>query len=286
MAKEPEMVAKSHTFLQQMKDLQTDLKKASSHLTPKQQQDGTLIERLPEFKDKLQEAWHLLDETLKRGVDELGLKKKEDPLKSMQDNIRALKDPQDKLGHLRATASFTSIIQHTSLIRATVKSLQRAAKKALNAEPGSATSTRYFNQMHHCACKMIFQADQYRLGERLVDAIEYAEHQQGERQKIQDCYSKWRRKLDKFEGEGRRDNSLNIGEEKRRTINKLLEVAGCSNLFGIEQEKQCEIIEDEEARNWNKVKQVYESYDESCRWIDMMADKKFHQAIHESLMML
>ena len=53
MAKEPEMIAKSHTFLLLIKDLQKDLKEASSHLTPKQQQDGVLIERLPTYKKQL-----------------------------------------------------------------------------------------------------------------------------------------------------------------------------------------------------------------------------------------
>jgi hypothetical protein len=61
--------------------------------------------------------------------------------------------------------------------------------------------------MQHFSTKLIFQTDQYKVGERLVEAIEKAEHQQDERVKIQDCYAK-HRNLDKFQGEYRGDNSL------------------------------------------------------------------------------
>ena len=284
MEKDPKMEARAHTFYRQMEDLQLDLKKASMQLTPQEQQDGVLIDRLPQYKDRLQVAWTSLDESFKMGAETLGLKKMEDPLKIVQDNIRSLKDPNDKRGHLRATASFTSIIQHARHLKATVGALQQASKKVRNTTPGSALHNRFMNAMHHFAGKLIFQADQYKLGERLVEAIESAEYQQEERQKVQDCYSKRRGKLDKFEGEGRRENSLDLNVEERLKINKLLQAAGCSNLFDTTQECLCEVIENEEARNWNKVKTMYDDHDKgNKRWCELLVNNEFHQAIQDSV---
>ena len=66
-------------------------------------------------------------------------------------------------------------------------------------------------------------------------------------------------------------------------LNDLLKEAGCNNLLNSDNVKDCQIRYDDDSRNWNKVKTVYEENEEGKRWIDMMSDKTFHDAINETV---
>ena len=95
-----------------MESLQEELKEASSQLTEEEQSSGTLIERLPHYKTSLQEAWKIIEDSLKKVTTDLKLTTRDDPMGQLQKNIHAI---QDRCGHLRSTATFTSIIRLEAL---------------------------------------------------------------------------------------------------------------------------------------------------------------------------
>ena len=242
---DPDLKAASLLFRQKMESLQEELGVASSKLTDEEQSSGKLIERLPYYKTSLQEAWKIIEDSLKKVTTDLKLTTRDDPMGQLQKSIHAIQDPRDRCGHLRSTATFTSIIRQVKHLRATAKALHRAAKKVPR---GSSESDKYLKLMQHFSKKLIFRTDQYKVGERLVEAIEKAEHQQDERIKIQDCYAK-HRNLDKFQGEYRGDNSLEgLSAKNKLRINTVLKEAGCINLFDLNQDKKCAVEENEEAR--------------------------------------
>ena len=168
-------------------------------------------------------------------------------------------------------------------MRSTAKSLQNAAKKVFKTSVDEAIYKKHVRKMQHFAQRLIFLGDQYRLGERLVDAIELAEYQQEEREKIQNVYETHKKSLDKYQGEFRGRSKLDINEKDVKEINQLLKKAGCTHLLNSETIKDCQIREDEETRDWNKVRIIYEGYEKGKRWLDMMNDKMFHDAISETV---
>jgi hypothetical protein len=276
----PEMKKASTVFLEKMENLRDILIQASKGLTQEEQENGKLIERRPEYKTCLDEAWKLFDESLKKAATKLGLKKEEDSWGKLQKNIKEMKDPLDRCGHLRFTATFTSIIRHTRYLRANVKALHKVAKKMQNTKVGSSDSTKYLK----FAGKVIFQTDQFKVGERLVEAIASAEKQQEERQIVQDTYESHRRNLDRFAGEGRGENTIHLSVDERLRINKTLNDAGCNHLFDTELDKECEIMKDEEVGQWNKLKDFYENYEkDGARWMEMLVDQNFHSMVEETL---
>jgi hypothetical protein len=63
--------------------------------------------------------------------------------------------------------------------------LQNTAKKVFETSVDEALYKKHLKKMLYLAQRLILLGDQYRLGERLVDAIEMAEYQQSEKEKIQ-----------------------------------------------------------------------------------------------------
>jgi hypothetical protein len=63
---DPDLKAASILFRQKMECLQEELKEASSKLTEEEQSNGRLIERLPHYKTSLQEAWKIIEDSLKK----------------------------------------------------------------------------------------------------------------------------------------------------------------------------------------------------------------------------
>jgi hypothetical protein len=116
---------------------------------------------------------------------------------------------------------------------------------------------KHMKTMQYLAKRLILLGDQYRLGERLVDAIEAAEYQQSEREKIQNVYENHRKKLDKVQGECRENSKIVIHKDDITELNGLLKEAGCNHLLNSETIKDCQIRADEETRQWNKVKITY-----------------------------
>ena len=66
-------------------------------------------------------------------------------------------------------------------------------------------------------------------------------------------------------------------------INKKLFDAGCKNLFDSEQDTECEIMKNDDMRQWNKVKEIVETCPENKRLLDLSSDRKFHDAIDETV---
>ena len=148
----------------------------------------------------------------------------------MEETVKMMKDPNDRCGHMRATANFTAIINNIKYLRATVKALHRAGKKLRNEHPGSRDASKYHVYMKHLSNKVINQTEQYKIGERLVEAIEKAEATQAERAIVQETYAKHRGNMDRFRGMSRDENSLNLSAKERLLINERLKNAGCHHL--------------------------------------------------------
>jgi hypothetical protein len=80
---------------------------------------------------------------------------------------------------------------------------------------------------------------------------------------------------------------LNLNVNYRLLIDKRLKIAGCHHLFDTEHDIECEVVNCDEARKWNKVKTCLETcletYQEDARLIDVTSDQKFHEAIVETI---
>ena len=113
-----------------MTTLQHTLIAASAKLTPAEQANGILIERDPQYKSALENAWDVFMISLKKAATKLGLRSQNDPIARLKENIASYRNPQDLVGKLRSVASFTSIIGHTRYLRATCKALDRLGKKS------------------------------------------------------------------------------------------------------------------------------------------------------------
>ena len=78
-------------------------------------------------------------------------------------------------------------------------------------------------------------------------------------------------------------------QKNKLKINTVLKEAGCTNLFDLSQDKKCTVEENEESREWNKVKKVYDqkrkevTHGNKMRWIDLMVDGDFLEAIEETI---
>jgi hypothetical protein len=282
MNNNPKTVAAGHTFCRKMDDLRSTLREASGQLSRKEQEEGQLIVRRPEYKKALEDAWAIFKASMEETAINCDLKTEEDPIARLQKHVKSMKDPRDRCGQMRATATFTSVISNIRYIRATAKALHRAGKKLRNVPPDSKDASKYHLYMKHLANKITNQTDQYKIGERLVEAIEKAEATQAEREIVQDTYAK-HRDLDRFRGKSRGQNSLNLNVNDRLLINNKLKNAGCNHLFDTTHDVQCEVVKCDEVKNWNKVKECIETYQEDVRLIDVTSDKKFHDAIEETI---
>ena len=274
----------AETFLNEMTALQEDLRQKSKLLTKADQLNGKLIARHPGYKNRLEKAYRMF----KRGTIEMAKTLKfvseEDPLDKMDKKIKDKKDFKDACGNASSSGTFTSVINHGRHLRAMAKALQQTAKKALATNIDEVLYKDHMRRMQHFAQRLILLGDQYRLGDRLVDAIELAEYQQSEKVKIQDVYQNRRGgTLDKFQGELRGKVKVDLDKSDIDELNVLLTEAECNHLLNSDTVKDCQIRDDEDSKNWNKVKIIYEEYDEGKRWIDMMSDKKFHDAIRETV---
>jgi hypothetical protein len=270
-------------FLKEMIDLQEEIFKETKLLTKADQKNGQLIERLPSYQNRLEKAYNLFKNGTLEIAKTLKFVSEEDPLDKMDKKIKDKKNFNDICGNTSASGTFTSILKHGRHLRATAKALQRTAKKAINTNVDEALYKEHMRKMQYFAQRLIMLGDQYRLGERLVDAIEMAEYHQSEREKIQQVYETHRKSLDKFQGQHRGNSKLEIDENEIKELNVMLKEAGCNHLLNSETMKDCQIRTDEATREWNKVQQIYENYEKSKRWIDMMSDKAFHDAINETV---
>jgi hypothetical protein len=165
-----------------MEDLRNTLREASGKFSEKEQEEGKLIERRPEYKKALEDAWAIFKSSMEETATNCDLKVEEDPIARIQKHVKSMKDPHDRCGQMRATATFTSIISNIRYLRATTKALQRAGKKLRNVQPNSKDASKYHLYMKHLSNKIIHQTDQYKIGERLVEAIEKAEATQADRE--------------------------------------------------------------------------------------------------------
>ena len=171
-------------FLNEMMALQEDLFQKSKLLTKEDQMNGKLIARHHSYKNRLEKAYKMF----KRGTIEMAKTLKfvseEDPLDKMDKKIKDKNDFKDACGNASSSGTFTSVINHGRHLRVTVKALHRTAKKALATSVDEALYKEHMRKLQYFAQRLIMLGDQYRLGERLVDAIELAEYQQSEKEKI------------------------------------------------------------------------------------------------------
>jgi hypothetical protein len=171
-------------FLKDMENLQEEIYIKTKMISRKDQQNGTLIERDPRYKAKLEKTYRSFKKGLMEVAKNLKLISKEDPLDKMDKKIKDKKDFTDTCGNASASGTFTSVIQHGRHLRAKAKALQIAAKKVFETSIDEAMYKKHLRKMVYVAKRLILLGDQYRLGERLVDAIEMAEYQQSEKEKI------------------------------------------------------------------------------------------------------
>ena len=135
----------------------------------------------------------------------------------MKDNISSYKNPNDLVGKLRSVATFTNLIGHTRYLRATCKALDRLAKKLKRMQSQQPTYREYVAHFSYLAIKLHVQADQYKIGDRPIEAIQLAELKQAEREVIQECYAA-HRNLDKFFGNTRSTNTTNLSVQKHMLL--------------------------------------------------------------------
>jgi hypothetical protein len=270
-------------FLKEMENLQEEIFKKTKLISKKDQQNGKIIQRDPRYKEQLEKSYRKFKSGTLEMAKNLRLISKEDPLDKMDKKIKDKKDFKDICGNASASGTFTSVLRHGRHLRATAKALQNTAQKVFETSVDEALYKKHLKKMIYLAQRLILLGDQYRLGERLIDAIEMAEYQQSEKEKIQKVYETHQRSLDKFQGECREKSKLDIQEEDITELNRLLKEAGCNHLLNSETIKDCQIRADEETREWNKVRIIYDGYEKGKRWIDMLNDKTFHDAIHETV---
>ena len=182
---DPDLCAAAESFHCQMQTLQQTLITASSQLTPDEQTNGVLIQRDPQYKSSLEDAWNAFMSSLEKAATKLGLRSEDDPIDRLKENIATYRNPNDLVGKLRSVATFTSIIGHARYLRATCKALDRLGKKLKHMKPNQPTCSNYTNHMTHLTNKLAKQASQHHIGESLIEAIESAELKQAEREIIQ-----------------------------------------------------------------------------------------------------
>ena len=281
--KKPEVQAAAECFFNKMNNLKLKMIEASTKLTMAEQHKGKLIDRLPIYKTTLEDEWEIFMPSLKKAATNLGLRTEREPTGKLKNNIATYKNPNDLSGNLQSVATFTSIIGNTRYLRATGKALQRLGRKVKTMKPNSTVYRDNLNHMNYLTNRLTLQANKYKIGERMIEAIETAELKQAEREIIQKCYSAHRH-LDKFRDDSGTENTTRLSAEKTLAINDILKAAGCSHLFDKSSEPECDVITNEEVRIWNKVKvKVEESENKYCRRVDLLSDEAFYQAVDTTI---
>ena len=221
--------------------------------------------------------------SLKKTATKLGLRSQDDSIARLKENIISYRNPQDLVGKLRSVATFTSIIAHTRYLRATCKALNRLGKKIKRMKSSQPTYNDYISQMSYLANKLTIQADQYKIGERMIEAIESAELKQAEREVIQDCYAN-HRQLDKFRGVYRAANTTSMSADKSIGINDILKNAGCSHLFDATCDPECAVMKNEEVRNLNLIAMLVTTADKNHRRrCGLFRDDEIQAAVRDTI---
>ena len=146
-------------------------------------------------------------------------------------------------------------------------------------QPQQPTYREYVAHFSYLANKLHIQADQYKIGDRLIEAIQLGELKQAEREVIQECYAA-HRNLDKFFGNTRSTNTTNLSVEKTLAINDILKKAGCTHLFDTTFDSQCEIMKEEEVGDWNLINKFIAAANENDRRrANLFTDMAFHDAV-------
>ena len=278
-----ELCAAAESFHCQMLSLQQTPISASAQLTPDEQGNCALIKRDPHYKSSLEDAWDAFMTSLKKAATKLGLRSEDDPIERLKENINTYRNPNDLVGKHRSVATFTSIIGHARYLRATYKALDRLGKKIKHIKPNQPAYTKYTDHMTHLTNKLAKQADQYHIGERLIEAIESAELKQTEREIIQSCFER-HRMFDKFYGFNRAANTTNLSAEKTLAVNDILKKAQYNHIFDTDRDPVCEIIACEDVREWNAIKKATVDAEENHkRYSDLFLDKDFYTAISQTI---
>ena len=142
-------------------------------------------------------------------------------------------------------------------------------------KPQQPTYREYVAHFSYLTNKLYVQADQYKIEDRLVEAIELAEL----KEVIQECYAA-HRTLDTFYRNTRSANTTTLSVEKILAINDVLRKAGCTHLFDTTLDPKCEVMKDEEVRDWYLINKFIVTADEdNRRRTDLFTDVDFLDAV-------
>jgi hypothetical protein len=236
-------------FWQDIQQLQFDLKAASSQLHLSQQNDGILVPRKDEYKMQLDSSVLHIMEGLQTLMTLLKLKKADNPNGRVAANINRVKRWKDDIKKDRANITFSKAIHFFDIAIANSKALRRTAGKILLLSPDTLGYKTQMKQVLFYLKRLQEVSHEIDLDRILQNAIDLADHQQQEREIIENTLSK-HRNLNKYQGGGstRRTTPL-YNPSTIQHLNRILKKAGVYHLLdtNLNETQNASLAEDEDS---------------------------------------